>query len=199
MPAHSKPVLLAFCGKSATGKDTTVKWLHNQFNGMNIPNRVIVSDTTRPPRVSEKNGIDYYFISEEDFIRNLNRNKYIEWTCFRGWYYGTHKAEIDNEMILIGVFNPQGIKSLRERYNRIFTIVPIYLEDNCSIRLNRSREREGRWRFEFFRRIFADWIDFRGIKKVIKSFRYHIILKNEVGVVRRARAILFDLQQFNII
>ena len=78
MPVHSKPVLLAFCGKSATGKDSTIKWLHNQFNGINIPNRIIVSDTTRPPRVGEKNGIDYYFVSEEEFVRNLNRNKYLE-------------------------------------------------------------------------------------------------------------------------
>ena len=56
----------------------------------------------------------------------------------------------------MGIFNPQGIKTLREQYNRVFTIIPIYLEDGFSIRLNRSREREGRWRFEFFRRTFAD-------------------------------------------
>ena len=199
MAEHSKPILLAFCGKSATGKDSTAKWLQKQFETMNIPSRIIISDTTRPPRASERDGIDYYFIPEQDFVRNINRNKYLEWTSFRGWYYGTHKGEIDNDAILIGIFNPQGIKTLRERYNRNFIIVPIYLEDGCLIRLNRSWERESRWRLEFFRRIFADWVSFWGIKKWIKSFRYHIILNNEVGVVRRARAIIFSLQQFYLI
>lgn len=197
--SNSKPTLLAFCGKSATGKDTTAKWLHKQLNGMNIPNRIIISDTTRPPRVHERDGIDYYFIPEKDFIRGINRNAYLEWSYFRGWYYGTNKAELDSDTILIGIFNPEGIKSLREYHNNAFNVVPIYLEDNCFIRLNRSRDRERRWRLEFFRRVFVDWIAFLGFKKTVQSFRYYIILNDEVGVVKRTRDILFCLQDFNII
>lgn len=196
---NSKPTLLAFCGKSATGKDTTVKWLHKQLSGMNIANRIIISDTTRPPRAYERDRIDYYFIPEKDFIRGINKNIYLEWSHFRGWYYGTNKAELDSDAILIGIFNPEGIKSLREHYNNTFNIIPIYLEDNCFIRLNRSKDREGRWRLEFFRRIFVDWIAFLGFKKIIQSFKYYIILSDEIGVVKRTRDILFCLQDFNII
>lgn len=194
-----KPTLLAFCGKSATGKDTTAKWLHKQLSGMNIANRIIISDTTRPPRAHERDGIDYYFIPEKDFIRGINKNVYLEWSHFRGWYYGTNKVELDSDTILIGIFNPEGIKSLRENYNNTFNIIPVYLEDNCFIRLNRSKDREGRWRLEFFRRIFVDWIAFLGFKKIVQSFKYYIILNDEVGVVRRTRDILFCLQDFNII
>ena len=196
---NSKPTLLAFCGKSATGKDTTAKWLHKQLSGMNVSNRIIISDTTRPPRVNERDGIDYYFIPEKDFIRGINRNVYLEWSYFRGWYYGTNKAEIDGGTILIGIFNPEGIKSLREHYNKDFNVIPIYLEDNYFIRLNRSKDREGRWRLEFFRRGFVDWVSFLGFKKIVQSFRNYIILNDEVGVVKRTRDILFYLQDFNII
>lgn len=45
---------------------------------MNIANRIIISDTTRPPRVYERDGIDYYFIPEKDFIRGINKNVYLE-------------------------------------------------------------------------------------------------------------------------
>lgn len=199
MVDRSKPTLLAFCGKSATGKDTIAKWLHHQLSGMNIPNRIIISDTTRPPRANERDGIDYYFIPEKDFIRGINKNVYLEWSFFRGWYYGTNKAEIDNNMILIGVFNPEGIKSLRERYNRKFNIIPIYLKNNFLVRLERSWEREGKWRAEFLRRSFVDLFDFLGFKKIIQSFPYHIILDDEIGIIRKTREILFCLQDFNII
>ena len=102
-------------------------------------------------------------------------------------------------MILIGIFNPEGIKSLRERYNRKFNIIPIYLKNNFFIRLERSWEREGKWRAEFLRRSFVDWFDFLGFKKVIQSFSYHIILDDEIGIIRKTREILFCLQDFNII
>lgn len=199
MLEYSRPILLAFCGKSATGKTSTAKWLHNQLMRMSIPSKIIVSDTTRPPREKEKDGIDYNFISEQSFIKRINKHAYIEWTQFRKWYYGTHKTEIVDGNILIGVFNPQGIKTLREKYNKKFVIIPIYLVDNCFVRLDRSIEREGKWKFEFFRRIFADWFAFLGIKKIIESFHYYIILEDEADALRRSRSILFILQQFNII
>lgn len=80
----TKPIIIAICGKSATGKDATAKWLVNTLNDMSYPAHLMVSDTTRPARVNEKHGIDYRFINKNTFIQELKRNNYFEHTEFRG-------------------------------------------------------------------------------------------------------------------
>ncbi|HEX6180464.1 MAG TPA: guanylate kinase, partial [Chitinophagaceae bacterium] len=54
-----------------------------------------VSAATRPARSTEKNGVDYYFISEEDFQSKITNNEFVEWEMvYEGRYYGTLKSEL---------------------------------------------------------------------------------------------------------
>lgn len=78
-----KPIIVAICGKSATGKDTLAKFLTNYFSSFGFYTNNIVSITTRPPRVNEKNGIDYYFVTDEQFNKLIETKKLIEFTHFR--------------------------------------------------------------------------------------------------------------------
>ena len=166
---ENKPVILAICGKSASGKDTLAKELIYYLNNENIPCQYIVSDTTRPLRVTERNGVEYHFISSFDFIQNQTAKLYLETSSFRGWRYGTHKNSIVANKINIGVFNPEGIRNLR-RYKEHFLIIPIYLKEDIIIRLRRSYERENRWRFEYIRRAFVDWKNFKDIEYLLNYF-----------------------------
>lgn len=150
-----KPIIIAICGKSASGKDTLAHELVCVLENEKIPVQYIVSDTTRPPRVAEQNGIDYNFISHFNFIQNQRAKLYLENSYFRGWQYGTHKNSISKSKINVGVFNPDGIKSLR-RYRQNLLIIPVYLEEDVIIRLRRSYNREGKFKFEFLRRAFVD-------------------------------------------
>ena len=55
-----------------------------------------ISAATRKPRGTEKDGVDYYFISEEEFRQKTQRNEFVEWEMvYEGKYYGTLKSELE--------------------------------------------------------------------------------------------------------
>ena len=55
-----------------------------------------VSAATRKPRGTEKDGVDYYFISEEEFRQKIQHNEFVEWEMvYEGKYYGTLKSELE--------------------------------------------------------------------------------------------------------
>ena len=74
-----KPVIIAICGAAASGKDTLLNALAPALGATKI-----ISDTTRPPRVGEKQGVDYNFTDTAVFWWNVEHNYYLEWTSFRG-------------------------------------------------------------------------------------------------------------------
>jgi guanylate kinase len=77
---------------SGSGKTSIVKYLLEKF-----PQLVFsVSATTRKPRENEKDGRDYYFISEKDFEEKIHAKEFLEWEMvYEGKYYGTLKSEIE--------------------------------------------------------------------------------------------------------
>ena len=66
--------MLIICGKSASGKDTIKRELISKhgFKG-------IVTYTTRPPRKGEQDGVDYHFVSNEEFQMMVNSGFFLEW------------------------------------------------------------------------------------------------------------------------
>lgn len=171
----SKPVIVAICGKSATGKDTLAKLLYNDLNRQGIAANLIISDTTRELRDNETKGVDYNFLDKITFLQKAINKEYLEYTKFRGWYYGTPKSAIKENKINIGVFNVQGLRSLLE-YKKDYRIVVVYLEANLKTRLQRSHDREHKWKIEFFRRAWVDHRDFENINNLVWSFNHHIQL-----------------------
>lgn len=159
----------------------------------------MVSATTRPPRDREENGKDYFFVNDEQFSKLIENHQLIEHTHFRGWCYGIPFNEVKPGYINIGVFNLEGLESLT--FNKIkYTIIPVYLEEKLNVRLKRSRDREGRWRLEFFRRALTDWRDFRKVHKICgKAFNgRYIYLRQINGVWRQSINITQKLLRWGI-
>lgn len=82
--------------------------------------RFSVSSTTRPPRPGEKNGFDYFFISETAFREQIEKAAFAEWTQNYGHYYGTEKEVMQNLLgagcdLLLDV-EPRGAKVLKKNY-----------------------------------------------------------------------------------
>ena len=84
--------LLIFSAPSGSGKTTLVNHLMSE-----IPNLAFsVSATTRPPRGQEQNGVEYYFMSLEEFKQRVENNEFLEWEeVYPGRCYGTLKAVVE--------------------------------------------------------------------------------------------------------
>ena len=190
----SKYKVIAICGKSASGKDTLLRytiinymWLHK-----------IINCTTRPPRENEIDGKNYHFLSLEEFAhKDAIEGKMIEVTKFREWYYGTSIEDLSLDTINIGVFNPAGIYALMQREDVDLYVVQVVASDKT--RLLRSLTREDNPDVdEIVRRYLADKEDFEVFSTVYEP---DYIIENDVQgispelVERAAREIVLYAQR----
>ncbi len=83
--------IIVISGPSGVGKTSLYKRLLSD-----LPDKLqfSVSATTRSPRSNEIDGIDYFFITEEDFQKKIKNNEFVEWAKVYNNYYGTLKSEI---------------------------------------------------------------------------------------------------------
>jgi guanylate kinase len=88
-----KNLLLVISGPSGSGKSTLCDLLV-EGSGGNIA--LAVSHTSRPIRANEKEGVDYCFLSREEFQSNIEADRYLEWAEVHGNYYGTPKDRVSD-------------------------------------------------------------------------------------------------------
>lgn len=87
-------LIFIISGPSGSGKTTLLKSL---LEAKPLKNKLVksISFTTRPKRWDEKNGKDYFFISEREFQQKRKDKKFLEWTRYLGYYYATPKDFIE--------------------------------------------------------------------------------------------------------
>lgn len=85
--------LIVLSGPGGVGKSTIAAYIrkHKTF-------WVSVSSTTRKPRVTEKDGVEYYFLSDLEFDEEVNRNHFLEWAHFAGARYGTPREPVEKAL-----------------------------------------------------------------------------------------------------
>lgn len=89
---HVKGKTLIFSAPSGSGKTTIVRYLLKQ----NLNLEFSVSACSRKPRSEEVHGRDYYFLSVEEFRKNIEDGKFVEWEeVYRDHFYGTLKSELE--------------------------------------------------------------------------------------------------------
>lgn len=87
-----KGKLLIVSAPSGSGKSTLVKYLMEEVAGLEFS----VSATNRQLRGNEKHGVDYYFLSTDEFLHKAENKEFVEWEqVYEGRYYGTLKSEVD--------------------------------------------------------------------------------------------------------
>lgn len=87
-----KGLLILFSGPSGVGKGSIRRELVRRNE---IQFSYSVSMTTRLPRDKEVDGVDYYFVTKEQFLENIKNNNFLEYTEFVGNYYGTPKDKVE--------------------------------------------------------------------------------------------------------
>ena len=89
---HTHNKLIMITAPSGAGKTSITHFLLNKYPRLSFS----VSAATRQARGKEQNGVDYYFISEEDFRRKIDEEAFVEWEMvYEGKYYGTLKSELE--------------------------------------------------------------------------------------------------------
>jgi guanylate kinase len=141
---NRKGRIIAISAPSGSGKTTIVRKVLKD-----IPELVFsVSATTRKRRKDEKEGADYYFISENEFKRKIDNNEFIEWEKFYDYYYGTYKNIVDNAVsdgkTIILEVDVKGALSLKKIYPDavLIYIVPPSFEELANRLVKRKTEDE---------------------------------------------------------
>ncbi len=136
--------LIIITGPSGVGKGTVVKEILNKDNDIWLS----ISATTRKPRVGEKEGKNYYFLSEERFKDMIDKKEFLEWAQFAGNYYGTLLStvneKIEKGLIVLLEIEVEGAKQIKEKFPEalsIFLLPPSNEELEKRIR-NRGTENE---------------------------------------------------------
>lgn len=143
--------ILVFAAPSGTGKSTLIAHLMEQRDGLSFS----ISATSRPPRGSERDGVEYHFLTPAAFREKIERGEFLEYCeVYAGRFYGTLKADVDLllaegrnvvcDLDVIGALNikkhygdrallifvmPPSIAALRERLEGRGTDSPEFIED----------------------------------------------------------------------
>jgi guanylate kinase len=125
MPLPRRGKLVVVSGPSGSGKTTVLRQV---FDHASVPLVASVSATTRPPRPGEKDGVDYHFLTEEEFLSRRERGDFVE--CFQvfghGHWYGTLESELspsleEGKWVVLEI-DVQGAQAVVERCPDAITI-----------------------------------------------------------------------------
>lgn len=89
-PLRPEPLLIVISGPSGVGKDTVI----SRMKERQIPVHFVVTTTTRPPRNSEVEGVDYFFISPDKFAEMINQDELLEYAIVYNDYKGIPKEQV---------------------------------------------------------------------------------------------------------
>ena len=136
--------LIIITGPSGVGKGTVVKKILDKEKNIWLS----ISATTRKPRVGEKDGESYYYITDKKFKDMIDKNEFLEWAQFAGNYYGTPlttvNEKIENGWIVLLEIEVEGAEQIKAKFPEalsIFLLPPSIEELEKRIR-NRGTEKE---------------------------------------------------------
>ncbi len=186
MKSH-KGLLIVISGPSGAGKGTICQKLLEKNNNLYLS----VSATTRSPRVGEKDGVDYYFLTKEDFEHKINNGNFLEYAqVYKGCYYGTPKDKVTDMLNkgydVILEIDIQGALQVKENYPEgifIFVMPPTMrdLRDRLVARKTETKEKI----IERFTRAY---------KEVNEKAKYNYVVINDIveNAVQKVEAIMLS-------
>lgn len=185
-------LLIIISSPSGNGKDTVINALLKIISDSTR----FVTTTSRPPRPGNKEGVDYYFITKEEFENKIKNNDFLEYNFYAGNYYGTEKKRLEESLeenkivfLAIEVTGKKNIDKAGIKHLSIFL-----LPESLEILKDRIRKRGG---------LSEELIEERMIiaqKEISFSLDYNYQVINENGKIdqtvdKLAKIIAFELKQ----
>lgn len=170
-------MLTIIMGKTCSGKNAVVSELKKRGWSQ------IITYTSRPKRRGEKNGREYWYISEEDFSNKIESGYFAEWKSYdvngKTWYYGSPVDEILNASLddknNVIILTPQGVVdvlAILKRHISNYQINIIYLYSNHNTILQRLKFRKDK-NDSIERRMKADDKDFANATTLANKIVYN--------------------------
>lgn len=134
--------IIVLLGASATGKDTVAKHISEKYN---IP--MAISYTTRPMRSNETQGVEYYFISDDEMHEKFKNGEVIEHTSYYiqsedvSYTYANVVGEFEKGDYILTILNPHGLYQFNKSQYKD-NLVSIMLNCDARVRLIRSLNRD---------------------------------------------------------
>ncbi len=129
--------LFVISGSSGVGKGTVI----NEFLKKHPDFKLSISCTTRKKRDGEENGVNYFFLSKDEFNICINNNEFLEWAEFSGNFYGTKKSFVEqclnngeNLILEIDTKGALNVKKLMPEATLIFIAPPSFEELEARLR-----------------------------------------------------------------
>ncbi len=89
--------MLIFSAPSGSGKSTIINWLRQEHPELNL--YFSISCTSRAPRGTEQDGVEYFFLSPEEFQKRIDNGEFLEYEeVYPGRFYGTLKAQVEKQL-----------------------------------------------------------------------------------------------------
>ncbi|MEO1927340.1 MAG: guanylate kinase [Nautiliaceae bacterium] len=138
--------ILVVSGPSGSGKTSLARKVCEEFGDRAY---FSISSTTRPKREGEEEGVDYYFLTKEEFIKDIEDGYFLEWAEVHGNFYGTSKRQIDKALgegkIVFLDIDVQGYELVKKAYPDITTGIFVTTPNEEILKqrlLNRGTETE---------------------------------------------------------
>lgn len=148
--------LLIFSAPSGSGKSTIINWLMTEYPELNLA--FSISCTSRAPRGTERHGVEYFFLTPDEFRRRIAQNEFLEYEeVYADRFYGTLKSQVDRQLeagqnVVFDVdvkggcnikkfygdralslfIQPPSVDELRNRLNKRATDAPEVIEDRIA-------------------------------------------------------------------
>lgn len=148
--------LLIFSAPSGSGKSTIINWLITEHPELNLA--FSISCTSRAPRGTERHGVEYFFLTPDEFRRRIAQNEFLEYEeVYADRFYGTLKSQVDRQLeagqnVVFDVdvkggcnikkfygdralslfIQPPSVDELRNRLNKRATDTPEVIEDRIA-------------------------------------------------------------------
>jgi guanylate kinase len=174
---------------SGSGKSTLTRQLIDRVPGL----RFSVSYTTRPPRGTERDGQEYFFISREEFDRRVQSGEFLEHAEVFGHFYGTHASELDraaNDGVdLVLDIDVQGARQLKERIPGAVSIFVLAPSRQILEQRLRARSQDSESVIERrLRDAVAEIRDYKLYDYVLVNREVEMSVQTLVAIVRATRA-----------
>ena len=129
--------IIALIGEAGSGKDSIMQ---NILKKRPLQFNEIISCTTRPMREGEAEGVNYFYLTPEEFAGKVLNGEMLEATSFNDWFYGTSYDSLRSDCTNIGVFNPDGIRAISEIPDVNLTVYKVCCSDKTRLLRQLNRE-----------------------------------------------------------